>query len=148
MDKELVISSHGGNTEIALLENRKLVELHKQKSESVYNVGDVFLGQVRKLMPGLNAAFVDIGHSKEAFLHYTDMGPLLNSNKKFCKDTVNGVQTSPMLDQFVIQEEINKNGKVAQTGTVAGKGQRLEETSRFVREDGLWFYVDGDIEQQ
>ncbi|HMW39878.1 MAG: Rne/Rng family ribonuclease [Saprospiraceae bacterium] len=114
MDKELVISSLGGTTEIALLENRKLVELHKQKSESVYNVGDVFLGQVRKLMPGLNAAFVDIGHSKEAFLHYTDMGPLLNNNKKFCKDSVSGVQTSPFLDQFEIQEEINKNGKVSQ----------------------------------
>ncbi len=114
MDKELVISSQNGNVEIALLENKKLVELHKQKSESVYNVGDVFLGQVKKLMPGLNAAFVDIGHTKEAFLHYTDMGPLLNSNKKFCKDSVLGLQSNPFLDQFEIQEEINKNGKVSQ----------------------------------
>lgn len=114
MDKELVISSQSGTVEIALIENKKLVELHKQKTESVYNVGDVFLGQVKKLMPGLNAAFVDIGHPKESFLHYTDMGPLLNSNKKFTKDAVNGNQTNPFLDSFEIQEEINKNGKVAQ----------------------------------
>ncbi|MEO6691985.1 MAG: Rne/Rng family ribonuclease [Saprospiraceae bacterium] len=114
MDKELVISSQNGNVEIALIENKKLVELHKQKLESVYNVGDVFLGQVKKLMPGLNAAFVDIGHDREAFLHYTDMGPLLNSNKKFCKDSVLGLQTNPFLDQFEIQEEIYKNGKVGQ----------------------------------
>ncbi|NOT37427.1 MAG: Rne/Rng family ribonuclease [Saprospiraceae bacterium] len=114
MDKELVISSQNGTVEIALVENKKLVELHKQKTESVYNVGDVFLGQVKKLMPGLNAAFVDIGHAKEAFLHYTDMGPLLNSNKKFTKDSTSGVQTSPLLEQFEIQEEIHKNGKVAQ----------------------------------
>ncbi|MCC6815756.1 MAG: Rne/Rng family ribonuclease [Saprospiraceae bacterium] len=114
MDKELVISSQNGVMEIALLENKKLVELHKQKTESVYNVGDVFLGQVRKLMPGLNAAFVDIGHLKEAFLHYTDMGPLLNSNKKFTRESVSGAQSNPFLDQFEIQEEINKHGKVAQ----------------------------------
>ena len=55
-----------------------------------------------------------ISSPKEAFLHYTDMGPLLN-NKKFCKETQSaGVQTSPFLDQFEIQEEINKNGRVSQ----------------------------------
>src|SRR5512146_1193346 len=98
MEKELIISSHQGTVEIALLENKKLVELHKQKSNTHYNVGDIFLGQVRKLMPGLNAAFVDIGHTKEAFLHYTDMGPVLNSVKKFTHDVIHGAQTTPYLD--------------------------------------------------
>lgn len=114
MEKELIISSHQGTVEIALLENKKLVELHKQKSNTHYNVGDIFLGQVRKLMPGLNAAFVDIGHTKEAFLHYTDMGPVLNSVKKFTHDVIHGAQTTPYLDQFEIQPDIHKNGKVGQ----------------------------------
>ena len=57
MEKELIISAQNGAAEIALLENGLLVELHKQKSNTLYNVGDIFLGQVKKLMPGLNAAF-------------------------------------------------------------------------------------------
>ncbi|MBK7230747.1 MAG: Rne/Rng family ribonuclease [Saprospiraceae bacterium] len=114
MEKELIISSHQGTVEIALLENKKLVELHKQKSNTHYNVGDIFLGQVRKLMPGLNAAFVDIGHSKEAFLHYTDMGPVLNSVKKYTHEVIHGIHTSSGLEHFEIQPEIHKNGKVSQ----------------------------------
>lgn len=114
MEKELIISSHQGTVEIALLENKKLVELHKQKSNTHYNVGDIFLGQVKKLMPGLNAAFVDIGHSKEAFLHYTDMGPVLNSVKKYTHEVLHGHFSSPSLEHFEIQTEIQKNGKVSQ----------------------------------
>lgn len=114
MEKELIISAHLGSVEIALLENKKLVELHKQKADTLYNVGDIFLGQVKKLMPGLNAAFVDIGHSKEAFLHYTDMGPVLNSVKKFTQEVIDGKYQGPLLDQFEIQPEILKNGKVGQ----------------------------------
>ncbi len=102
MEKELIISAHLGSVEIALLENKKLVELHKQKADTLYNVGDIFLGQVKKLMPGLNAAFVDIGHSKEAFLHYTDMGPVLNSVKKFTQEVIDGKYQGPLLDQFEI----------------------------------------------
>ncbi|MBK8954401.1 MAG: Rne/Rng family ribonuclease [Saprospiraceae bacterium] len=114
MEKELIISAQQGSVEIALLEDKRLVELHKQKSNTQYNVGDIFLGQVKKLMPGLNAAFVDIGHRKESFLHYTDMGPLFNSNLKYTQDSVDGRYTGGLLDQFELQPEIPKNGKVAQ----------------------------------
>ena len=72
MDKELIINSTPTNVEIALLEDKKLVELHYQKTNTQFSVGDIFLGRIKKLMPGLNAAFVDIGHNKDAFLHYTD----------------------------------------------------------------------------
>jgi len=114
MEKELIISTQQGSVEIALLEDKKLVELHKQKANTQYNVGDIFLGQVKKLMPGLNAAFVDIGHRKESFLHYTDMGPLFNSNVRYTQDTIEGKHTGPLLDAFQLQPEILKNGKVAQ----------------------------------
>jgi len=79
VDKELIINSTPTNVEIALLEDKRLVELHYQKTNTQFSVGDIFLGRIKKLMPGLNAAFVDIGHSKDAFLHYTDLGPKLSS---------------------------------------------------------------------
>ncbi len=114
MEKELIISAHSGAVEIALIEDRVLVELHKQKSNTQYNVGDIFLGQVKKLMPGLNAAFVDIGHKKESFLHYTDMGPQLRSVLKYSKEVTEGSANYQMLEHFEIQPDINKNGKVNQ----------------------------------
>jgi len=64
VDKELIINSTPTQVEIALLENGKLVEIHHQKTNNNFTVGDIFLGRIRKLMPGLNAAFVDIGHKK------------------------------------------------------------------------------------
>ena len=114
MEKELIISAQNGAAEIALLENGELVELHKQKSNTLYNVGDIFLGQVKKLMPGLNAAFVDIGHKKESFLHYTDMGPQLSSVMNYTDGVMKGSINYNMLEQFEILPEINKNGKVNQ----------------------------------
>ncbi len=75
MSKELVINSNADKIEIALLEDKKLVELHHEDSSSSYKVGDVCLGRVKKLMPNLNAAFVDVGYGQDAFLHYSDMSP-------------------------------------------------------------------------
>ena len=57
--------------DIALLEDKKLVELHSEKADANFAVGDLYLGKVKKLIPGLNAAFVDVGFEKDAFLHYT-----------------------------------------------------------------------------
>ena len=78
MEKELIINATPTEVEIALLEGKRLVEIHHQKTNNNFTVGDIFLGKIRKLMPGLNAAFVDIGYKKDAFLHYTDLGPKLN----------------------------------------------------------------------
>lgn len=75
MNKELIIQSSEAGIEIALLEEKKLVELHYDNSGGQFNVGDLYLGKVKKIMPGLNAVFVDIGHEKDAFLHYTDLSP-------------------------------------------------------------------------
>ena len=79
MQKDLIINASSTGVDIALLEEGRLVELHKQKINNQFSVGDIFLGTVKKTMPGLNAAFVDIGHRKDAFLHYTDLGPQLKS---------------------------------------------------------------------
>lgn len=114
MDKELIINSTPTQVEIALLEDGKLVELHHQKTNNNFTVGDIFLGRIRKLMPGLNAAFVDIGHKKDAFLHYTDLGPKLRSLIKFANGALAGSLTSHKLDNFKIEPEIIKTGKIDQ----------------------------------
>ena len=75
MNRELVIDSNGTEVNIALLEDKTLVELHKEQNNNDFTVGDVFLGKVHKIMPGLNAAFVNVGYKKDAFLHYLDLGP-------------------------------------------------------------------------
>ena len=83
MNKELIINSTSNEVEIALLEEKQLVELNKEKSNSEFAVGDIYLGRVKKIMPGLNAAFVDVGYGKDAFLHYLDLGPQINSLIKY-----------------------------------------------------------------
>ena len=112
MDKELIISSTPSEVEVAILENKKLVELHQQKSDNKFLVGDIYLGRIKKLMPGLNAAFVDIGHSKDAFLHYTDLGPNLRSAVKFANQTKNGNINTHKLEDFKFEKEIVKTGKI------------------------------------
>ncbi|MEP7266587.1 MAG: ribonuclease E/G, partial [Saprospiraceae bacterium] len=114
MERELIINSTPRDVEIALLENGKLVELHHQQSDENFQVGDVFLGTVTKLMPGLNAAFIDIGHPKDAFLHYTDLGPGLNSFLSFTEKSIAGKLDTHLLDGFTVEPDINKHGKVNQ----------------------------------
>ena len=112
MEKELVINSELNAVDIALLEDNKLVELHKEVLDNAFNVGDIFLGFVKKLMPGLNAAFIEIGHPKDAFLHYTDCGPKLSSVLKYTDMVVKRKSNTSKLNNFSIPPEINKNGRI------------------------------------
>lgn len=110
----MVINSTAKEVEIALVENSKLVEIHRQKTNSNFTVGDIFLGKVKKLMPALNAAFVDIGYPKDAFLHYTDLGPQLKSLMKFTNNSINKGQKTHLLDHFKFEPDIIKTGKINQ----------------------------------
>ena len=83
LTKELIINTAPQGVEIALLEDKKLVELHTEKADANFAVGDLYLGKVKKLIPGLNAAFIDVGFEKDAFLHYTDLSPYVRSILKF-----------------------------------------------------------------
>src|SRR6266576_3975681 len=113
MNKELIINAAPQGVEIALLEDKKLVELHNEKSDAQFSVGDLYLGKVRKLMPGLNAAFVDVGFEKDAFLHYTDLSPYARSLLKFTNMVMND-KTVEGLDfaKFQNEPEIIKTGKI------------------------------------
>jgi ribonuclease G len=82
VSKELVIDVTASEIAIALLDKKQLVELNKQKSNVQFTVGNIYLGKVKKIMPGLNAAFVDVGYEKDAFLHYLDLGPQFQTLSK------------------------------------------------------------------
>jgi ribonuclease G len=112
--KEMVIRSGDGEVNIALLENKGLVEYHNEKLDKGFNVGDIFLGRIKRLVPGLNAAFVDVGYEKDAFLHYHDLGPKAKSLQKYISEGITGKRESGLLNDFEIQPEIDKNGKIDQ----------------------------------
>ena len=92
--KELIITAKPTEVQIALLEDKKLVELHQEKLSEQFCVGNVYLGKVRKIMPGLNAAFVNIGSDKDAFLHYLDICPDTLTLNEFVKNVTSGGKRS------------------------------------------------------
>lgn len=114
MNKELIIEEAETEVNIALLEDKKLVEITREKSNKSFSVGDLYLGRVKKIMPGLNAAFVDVGYEKDAFLHYLDLGPQFSSLNKFVKNSIQGKQNGPMLYDFHGEPDIKKDGKITE----------------------------------
>ena len=113
MNKELIINAAPQGVEIALLEDKKLVELHHEKADASFAVGDLYLGKVKKLIPGLNAAFVDVGFEKDAFLHYTDLSPYARSLLKFTQQSINTNPDSSFdFSTFQVEPEIIKTGKI------------------------------------
>jgi ribonuclease G len=113
LNKELIINAAPQGVEIALLEDKKLVELHHEKTDASFAVGDLYLGKVKKLIPGLNAAFVDVGFEKDAFLHYTDLSPYARSLLKFTQQGIGATQDNEFdFGSFVVEPEIVKTGKI------------------------------------
>lgn len=117
LNNELIIDSAAGDVQIALLEDKRLVELNKEKKDNNFSVGDIYLGRVRKLMPGLNAAFVEVGYEKDAFLHYLDLGPQFQSLNKYIKGTLGGRLHDSELKNFIREPDIDKTGKITQVMT-------------------------------
>ena len=113
MEKELIIRSSSDVVDFALLKDGKLVELHKDEEDNNFAVGDVFIAKVRKAVPGLNAAFVNVGYEKDAFLHYHDLGPKLPSLLKFIRRVSTGKHTDFLLKNFQFEKDIDKNGSIA-----------------------------------
>lgn len=113
MSLELVVDTRKNGIWLALLKDGKLIELHEEQGGNTeFAVGDIYLGKVRKVVPSLNAAFVDVGYEKDAFLHYLDLGPQFNSLNKFSRDTLRGKQNVPDLLYFKSEKDIPKDGKI------------------------------------
>lgn len=122
MSNELVINSTQNGCRIALLKDKNLVEIHYDENGSEFTVGDIYLGTVKKVVAGLNAAFIDIGYEKDAFLHYLDLGPQVRSLNKFTKTVLNKKNTEHKLSKFKLEPDINKLGKISQ---VLSKNQQI-----------------------
>ena len=112
MKKELIISHEDMASKIALIEDGRLFELHVEEQGSDFAVGDLFVGKIKKLAPNLNAAFVNIGHEKDAFLHYQDLGPEFRTYQNLLKAIRSKRMQSPSLKAFPIEEEIDKHGTI------------------------------------
>ena len=112
MVRELIIHSNANGVEIALLEDKKLMEFHLDRDDqNEFSAGDIYLGRIKKINPGLNAAFIDIGHEKDAFIHYSDLSPSFLSLKKFTKGAEQGKQVA-RLDKFELEKLIDKDGNI------------------------------------
>ena len=85
MNSEVVIDVREKEVSIALLEDKKLVEYQNEPRQASFSVGNIYVAKVKKLMPGLNACFVDLGYERDAFLHYLDLGSQFNSYNKYLK---------------------------------------------------------------
>jgi ribonuclease G len=115
VNKELIINSSPAGVEIAFLEDKKLVELHQESHDASFTVGDLYLGKVKKLVPGMNAAFVDVGFEKDGFLHYTDLSPYARSILKFTNLSINDKnETISDFSRFQNEAEIIKTGKISE----------------------------------
>ncbi len=114
MSNELIISATQDGCRIALLKDKNLAEFHHEEEGSKFVVGDIYLGTVKKVVQGLNAAFIDIGYEKDAFLHYLDLGAQYGSLQKFTKLVRAKKITGGRLDKFQLDKDIDKHGKISQ----------------------------------
>jgi len=116
---ELLISAQ--TTEkinIALLENKELVELTTERSDSRFAVGDIYLAKVKKIVSGLNAVFVDLGYERDAFLHYHDLGPQFSSLNKLLNIYLSNKSQIKPFDKFSRLNDIDKDGNIADVITI------------------------------
>lgn len=110
---EIVVDVQPKEVSIAILEDKSLVEFQQETNSVSFSVGDIYLGRVHKLMPGLNAAFVDVGYEKDAFLHYLDLGNQFNSLNTYTKSVVTNKNKQHLLSKFQLLPEIPKEGTIA-----------------------------------
>ena len=97
---------------MALLEDQRLVELQRERRDLAFAVGDIYLGRVKKVMPGLNAAFVDVGYKKDAFLHYLDLGMIYQAQQRFLEQ-IEKTKAVPSLSKIPVFPDLPKDGKIA-----------------------------------
>ena len=111
--KDLIVDVRPKEVHIALMEDSKLMELNSESSTGhKFAVGDVYLGKVKKVMPALNAAFVDIGDEKEAFIHYLDLGLYFGAFDKFVRDLNPNVNAKDFYSRIGIGPVLEKEGRI------------------------------------
>ena len=115
MTSELFIDVQPKEISIALTEDKQLVEFQKEGRSASFNVGDMYVGRIRKLMPGLNACFVDVGFGKDAFLHYLDLGLQFRSYEKYLKQVTSDRKKLYPISKASMMPDLDKEGTVSNT---------------------------------
>jgi len=111
-NKDLIIDVGDSEISLALLEDKQLIELNKEKRNIRFSVGDIYLGKVKKIMPGLNAAFVNVGYERDAFLHYLDLGAQFRTQQKHYLSAVQKQGRINPVHKFKPEPDIDKDGKI------------------------------------
>ena len=112
MVSELIVRNNRDNIDVALLRGGRLVELHKITPENSFSIGDIYLGQIKKTSPALNAAFVNVGYEKDGFLHYHDLGPQYNTFSYFVKQTMSAKTSKWSLANIKNFPKLDKDGAI------------------------------------
>ncbi len=112
VNKDLIIDVGDSEVSLALLEDKQLIELNKEKRNVKFSVGDVYLGKVKKIMPGLNAAFINVGYERDAFLHYLDLGAQFRTQHKYYQTALQKQGKVPPVHKFKPEPDIDKDGKI------------------------------------
>lgn len=115
MTSEVIVDVQPKEISIALLEDKRLVEFQKEGRSASFVVGNIYLAKVRKLMPGLNACFVNVGYERDAFLHYLDLGPKFNSYTKYLKQVTSDKKKLYPFSKASILPDLEKDGSVQTT---------------------------------
>jgi ribonuclease G len=113
VNKDLIIDVGDSEVSLALLEDKQLIELNKEKRNVRFSVGDVYLGKVKKIMPGLNAAFINVGYERDAFLHYLDLGAQFRTQHKYYQAALQKQGKVPPVHKFKPEPDIDKDGKIS-----------------------------------
>jgi ribonuclease G len=111
-NKDLIIDASDSEVSLALLEDKQLIELNKEKRNIRFSVGDIYLGKVKKIMPGLNAAFVNVGYERDAFLHYLDLGAQFRTQHKYYQSALQKQGRVVPVHKFKPEPDIDKDGKI------------------------------------
>jgi ribonuclease G len=112
VSKDLIIDAGDSEVSLALLEDKQLIELNKEKRNIQFSVGDIYLGKVKKIMPGLNAAFINVGYERDAFLHYLDLGAQFRSLHRYYATAIQKKGKIPPVSRFKPDQDIDKEGKI------------------------------------
>ena len=119
---EIIVDVDKKEVAIALTEDKLLVEYHKESRDESYDVGDIYFGKVKKILPGLNAAFVDVGYKKEGFLHYQDLGLNFSTQQKYLKKLLSGDKKNISFSKLALLPELPKDGKI---GDILASGEEI-----------------------
>lgn len=115
MISEIIIDVQPKDISIALLEDKNLVEYQKEPRALSFSVGNIYIAKVKKLMPGLNASFVDVGYERDAFLHYLDLGSQFNSYEKYLRQVQSDRKKLYPFAKASKLPELQKTGSVQNT---------------------------------